>query len=81
MTTPSATPSVSAEANSWGPPRLWDIKDVSAYLGVPVATIYQWRVRSEGPPAMRLGRHLRYDPQDVAAWAHQQQDRHGRGRP
>jgi predicted DNA-binding transcriptional regulator AlpA len=62
-------------------PRLWTIRDVSVFLGIPVATIYQWRVRSEGPPAMRLGRHLRYEPQDVAAWAHQQRDRDGRGRP
>lgn len=59
-------------------PRLWDIKDVSAF-GVPVATIYQWQVRSEGPPAMRLGRHLRYDPAAVSAWAHDQEDtRRGR---
>ncbi len=58
-------------------PRLWDIKDVSAFLGVPVATIYQWRVRSDGPPAMRLGRHLRYDPQVVSAWAHGQEDTRG----
>ena len=67
-------------AASHHPPRLWSIQDVSAFLGVPVATIYQWRVRGDGPPAMRLGRHLRYDPDEVAAWAHEQQD-HGRGRP
>ena len=24
-------------------PRLWSIHDVSAFIGVPVATIYQWR--------------------------------------
>lgn len=61
--------------------KLWKIQDVSVFLGVPVATIYQWRVRSEGPPAMRLGRHLRYDPDAVSAWAHQQPDHaDGRGR-
>jgi len=77
------TQSVSAgEGQSSIPSRLWDIKDVSAFLGVPVATIYQWRVRSEGPPAMRLGRHLRYDPEAVATWAHQQPDHpDGRRRP
>jgi predicted DNA-binding transcriptional regulator AlpA len=47
---------------------LWTVKDVSAFLGVPVATIYQWRVRGEGPPAVKLGRHLRYVPSSVAAW-------------
>lgn len=49
--------------------RLWTIKDVSAYLGVPVRSIYQWRVRHEGPPALRLGRHLRWTPQSVREWA------------
>lgn len=49
--------------------RLWDIKDVSAFLLVPVGTLYQWRVRGDGPPAMRLGRHLRFDPAAVRRWA------------
>ena len=48
---------------------LWTIKDVSAYLAVPVGTLYQWRHRGEGPPAIRLGRHLRYDPDSVHRWA------------
>lgn len=47
---------------------LWTVHDVSAYIGVPVATIYQWRVRGEGPPAIRLGRHLRFDRSAVLAW-------------
>ena len=48
--------------------RLWTIQDVSAFLCVPVATIYQWRVRGEGPPAFKLGRHVRFDPERVKAW-------------
>jgi hypothetical protein len=47
---------------------LWNIKDVGLFLGVPVATIYQWRVRGEGPPATKLGKHLRYEPGVVRAW-------------
>lgn len=50
--------------------RLWSISDVAEYLGVPVGTIYQWRVRDDGPPAMRMGKHLRFDPESVARWAH-----------
>jgi len=68
------TQSMTAGEDQSLPLRLWDIKDVSAFLGVPVATIYQWRVRSGGPPAMRRGRHLRYDPGAVSTWAHQKQD-------
>lgn len=48
--------------------RLWTIDDVSAFLGVPVQTLYQWRHRREGPPCMRLGKHLRFDPDQVRAW-------------
>ncbi|MFI6030213.1 helix-turn-helix transcriptional regulator [Amycolatopsis magusensis] len=48
--------------------RLWTVEDVSAYLGVPVKTLYQWKWRGEGPPVRKLGRHLRYDPVKVRAW-------------
>jgi excisionase family DNA binding protein len=47
---------------------LWTIKDVSEFLGIPVQTLYQWRHRHSGPPAYRVGRHLRYDPTAVLAW-------------
>lgn len=48
--------------------RLWTIHDVSAFLCVPVGTIYQWRTRGEGPPAFKLGRHVRFDPERVKEW-------------
>ncbi|MFU8873579.1 helix-turn-helix domain-containing protein [Micromonospora sp. SL4-19] len=47
---------------------LWTVEEVSTYLGVPVATLYQWRHRRVGPRASRVGRHLRYDPADVRTW-------------
>lgn len=47
---------------------LLTIKEVSAYLGVPVGTLYRWRCTRYGPPAMRIGRHLRYRPADVEKW-------------
>jgi hypothetical protein len=47
---------------------LWSIEDTSAYLRVPVGTLYQWRYRRVGPKAYKVGRHLRYDPADVRAW-------------
>ena len=46
----------------------WTVDDVAAYLRVPVETLYQWRKRKYGPSAARVGRHLRYDPEDVRAW-------------
>ena len=43
-------------------------------LGVPrhpVKTLYQWKWRGEGPPVRKIGRHLRYVPDQVRAWATQ----------
>ena len=48
--------------------RLWSVCDVSWYLGVPVNTLYAWRSEKRGPNARRVGRHLRYRPEDVRAW-------------
>lgn len=48
---------------------LWTVDDVAAFLGVPVKTLYQWKWRGEGPPVRKIGRHLRYDPEAVCAWA------------
>lgn len=42
--------------------------EVAEHLGVPVATLYQWRYRREGPRGLRVGRHLRYRRADVEAW-------------
>lgn len=52
--------------------RLWSVADVSAYLGVPVQTLYAWRKARTGPPAARVGRHLRYDPAAVRDWFRRQ---------
>ena len=48
--------------------RLWTVADVADYLGVPVETLYAWRKRRTGPPAARIGKHLRYDPRSVREW-------------
>jgi excisionase family DNA binding protein len=52
-------------------PRLWTAQDVADYLGVPLATLYQWRYLGTGPSAYRVGRHLRYEPSAVQAWLDQ----------
>ncbi len=43
-------------------------EQVAHYLQVPVATLHQWRHRGEGPPAYKVGRHLRWRLADVDAW-------------
>ncbi|MFP8905630.1 helix-turn-helix domain-containing protein [Streptomyces fenghuangensis] len=42
--------------------------DLAELLGVPVETVYQWRRKRIGPPGFRVGRHLRFDPDDVRRW-------------
>jgi len=47
-------------------------EQLSEFLGVPVATLYQWRHRGIGPRASKVGRHLRYRWSDVEKWLDQQ---------
>ena len=46
----------------------WTVQQVSDYLQVPVQTLYTWRKTGYGPPAGRVGRSLRYDPDSVREW-------------
>ena len=65
-TIPTATPQPDPE-----PPncvRLWTVKDVADFLGVPISTLHQWRYLGTGPAAFRVGKHLRYDPDVVRRW-------------
>ncbi|MER7100133.1 helix-turn-helix domain-containing protein [Streptomyces humidus] len=50
------------------PDRYLTPADVAELLGVPVETLYQWRRKRSGPPAFRVGRHLRYDPVRLREW-------------
>ncbi|MFC5887445.1 helix-turn-helix domain-containing protein [Kitasatospora sp. CM 4170] len=43
-------------------------EELAAYLGVPLGTVYAWRHRSQGPAAIKVGRHLRYRWAEVEAW-------------
>lgn len=52
--------------------KLWTIADVSDHLGVPVNTLYQWRSKGYGPTGRRVGKYVRYRPEDVDAWVEEQ---------
>ena len=43
-------------------------EEVSAFLRVPVTTLYQWRHKGYGPRASTVGRHLRYRRRAVEKW-------------
>lgn len=50
------------------PERLWGVREVAEFLGVPPATLYQWRYHGYGPRGRRVGRYVRYDPSEVRDW-------------
>lgn len=62
MDIPRATP------HSMTTNKLWGVKEVAEYLGVPKQTLYQWRTKGYGPSGRRVGKHVRYVPADVIAW-------------
>jgi predicted DNA-binding transcriptional regulator AlpA len=51
------------------PDRYLTPEDLVQLFELPsVETVYQWRRKHIGPRGFRVGRHLRFDPQDVQAW-------------
>ena len=57
-----------------GSERLMTLLEMSQLLGVPVATLYRWHHRGEGPTGHRIGRHVRYRRPAVEAWIEAQAD-------
>lgn len=54
--------------------KLLTADEVADILGVPLATVYQWRSRSVGPRGYRVGRHLRFREIDVEMWLETQHE-------
>ncbi|MGO9780044.1 MAG: helix-turn-helix transcriptional regulator [Streptosporangiaceae bacterium] len=51
------------------PDRLATPEQVSEYLqDIPLKTLARWRSIGTGPRFIRVGRHVRYDWDDVRAW-------------
>ncbi|MGW4913002.1 helix-turn-helix transcriptional regulator [Streptomyces sp. NPDC004270] len=51
------------------PPQYLTPEDLVTLLRLPsVETVYQWRRKGTGPRGFRVGRHLRFDPDDVRTW-------------
>lgn len=47
---------------------LLTVAQLAALLQVPPQTLYGWRTRGEGPPGLKVGRHVRYRQRDVEKW-------------
>lgn len=54
---------------------LLTVEEVSEILRVPVRTLYDWRLRRQGPPGFRVGAHVRYDLDDLEEWIEEQKER------
>ncbi|RTL67421.1 MAG: DNA-binding protein [Pseudonocardiaceae bacterium] len=48
--------------------KLLTLQQLAELLGVPAATVYQWRSKGYGPRGLRVGKHVRYRPADVEKW-------------
>lgn len=46
--------------------------EVATRIGIPVATLAQWRWRGVGPGYLKLGRHVKYDWSVVSDWLQDQ---------
>ncbi|GLZ38357.1 helix-turn-helix domain-containing protein [Actinokineospora sp. NBRC 105648] len=51
---------------------LWGIPEVADYLGVPEQTVYQWRHKGYGPRGRRIGKYVKFRPEDVVSWVDEQ---------
>lgn len=49
-------------------------QELADRFGVPLQTVYGWRVYHKGPRAMRIGKYVRYRLEDVLAWEESQLD-------
>jgi excisionase family DNA binding protein len=54
--------------------RLWTEQETAAYLNVAVGTLRRWQADGTGPPALRVGRTIRYRRSDVDRWLERERD-------
>ena len=64
----------SPPTDAWGLEPLMDVAELASYLGIPLSTVYDWRVHGKGPKAYRFGKHLKFAVSDVRAWIAQQRE-------
>jgi excisionase family DNA binding protein len=66
---PALSPTISSVEE-----RLWTEQETAAYLNVAVGTLRRWRAEGTGPPALRVGRTIRYRRLDVDRWLEREHD-------
>ena len=59
---------MSTDTTLWGLEPMLSVTDLATYLGVPVATIYDWRSNGLGPVGYRFDKHVKFAVSDVQVW-------------
>ena len=54
------------------------VDELAEWLGVPIQTIYDWRLSGRAPRAHKIGKHLRFALSDVQAWLEEHHEGAGR---
>ena len=67
---PTLSPTISSVEE-----RLWTEQQAADYLQVAVGTLRRWRSEGTGPPALRVGRTVRYRRADVDVWLQRDHER------
>lgn len=49
-------------------PDLLTIDELSAWMLIPVNTLYEWNSKGIGPVPVRMGKHLRYPKASIHEW-------------
>ena len=65
---------MSTESNVCGLEPLLSVGELAEYLGVPVATVYDWRSHGTGPVGHRFGKHVKFAVSDVRMWIESRRD-------
>jgi excisionase family DNA binding protein len=59
--------------------RLLTVQELADLLQIPAKTIYTWRYKRIGPPAVPMGKYLRFRAEDVATWLDERADAPSKG--
>lgn len=49
-------------------------KELARFLGISLSSVKRLRASGEGPPFVRIGRVVRYDPEQVRAWLREREE-------
>lgn len=58
---------------------LLGVEEAAAILGTTPATLRNWRYRGEGPISFKVGRLVRYRPEELERWLRARELSTGRG--